>query len=360
MRSIIASVIARISAGRARALAVATSALVPLVATAAVVTGCGEFETPSIVLDLRFLGVSVEPPEIVVPLDLEDPASVQIGDVEVCALVSDPAESRALSYAMAACAPTDTLRCDDPERVVFDLGAGTVDDPEEAGEPVAMCATLRSTAVALGVLLDEREARGSDEALLAWLIGNGGNLDIQVELRVRGAGEPEDRALYASKRMRYALPLPAERVANQNPTLDDLQATLEDDAGNDAEPMSMPGGRCGDVAPLTVAPGAVVRFEPVESPGAREDYLVPTFDGGARMFTENLSYAWFATHGSWQREVTGGPKDFAGNQPPLSSEWTAPAQAGVVGDGLDVRIWLVQRDERGGLSWRESCVHVAP
>jgi hypothetical protein len=303
--------------------------------------------------------MAVEPPEIVLPLDLEDPdgpENIRLDDVEVCALVADPAASRSLVYSMAACVPTRSLRCDDAERVVFALGAGTVPDPEEADEPVAICATLRSTAVVLGVLLDEREARGSDEALLAWLIGNGGNLDIQIELGVRGAGEPEDSARYAAKRMRYALPLPPERVANQNPFLDDLEAFVDDAAA----PVSMPGGRCGEVAPLTVAPGAVVRFEPVEGPEVREDYLVPTFDGGSRMFTENLTYTWYATHGSWQREVSGGPRDFAGNEPPLDSEWAAPGDAAEVGAGLDVRIWVVQRDERGGVSWRETCVRVAP
>lgn len=335
------------------------AAALPLAAVT-LVAGCGDFETPSIVLDLRVLGIVVEPPEIVVPVDVIDesgsPGSVQLDDVEVCALVADTTESRELWYAMAACVPTRTLRCDDPERVVIDLGEGVVADPEEAGEPVRICATLRSTEAVLAVLLDELEERGSEEAVLAWLIGEGGNLDIQVEMRLRGAGEPEDRTSYASKRMRYALPLPPERVANQNPYLDDLHVFLTDSD----EPVSMPAGRCGDMEPLTVAPGAVLRFEPVESEAVREDYLVPTFDGGSRMFTENLTYAWYATHGDWQRENTGGPRDFVGNEPPLDSEWQAPGDANVVGDGLDVPIWVVQRDERGGLSWRETCVRVVP
>lgn len=322
--------------------------------------GCGKFESRSIVLDLRVLAMTVEPPEIMVPLDPAAPQNIALADVEVCALVADPADSRSLTYELVACAPTSTRRCDQSDRLVVALGAGTVPDPEEAGAPVQMCATLPSTSVVLGVLLEEREELGSDEALLGWLIGNGGNLDIQVHLSVRGADAAEDTTQHAAKRMRYALPLPAARVANTNPWIDDLQA-LVDGTG---EIVSMPAGRCGDVEPgiepLVVGPGAVIEFEPVEAEGVREDYVVPTFDGDERMFTENLTYSWYATHGSWQRQVSGGPKDIAGNEPPLDSEWTAPDDPAELGDGLDVSIWVVQRDERGGLYWRETCVHVAP
>ena len=322
--------------------------------------GCGKFESRSIVLDLRVLAITVEPPEIMVPLDMDDPQSIELADVEVCALVADPAESRSLEYELVACAPTSTRRCDRSNLLVVELGAGTVPDPEEAGAPAQMCATLPSTSVVLGLLLEEREARGSDEALLAWLIGEGGNLDVQVHLAVRGADAAEDTTQHAAKRMRYALPLPAERVANTNPWIDTLQALV----GDTGEPVAMPAGRCGDaepgIEPLVVEPGAVIEFDPIEAEGVREEYVVPTFDGDVRMFTENLTYAWYATHGRWQREVSGGPKDLAGNVPPLDSEWTAPDDPDEIGDGLDVPIWVVQRDERGGLSWRETCVRVEP
>ncbi|WP_428263313.1 hypothetical protein [Haliangium sp.] len=328
---------------------------------------CGNFELPSLVLDLRILGMISEPPEVIVPLtpdsDLGDLPRV---DVSVCALVSDPNADRRLSYRMTACWPTESLRCDDPARAAFPL-AGTaaepwvsIDDPEQAsgpdGGPVEVCGLLRANSVLPALLLDQIEVAGSLEAVAAEAAGAGGNIDVQVELAVRGADEDEELAQYGSKRARFGLPLPPERVANQNPGMDDLMATVEDAAA-----VSAPVARCGDSsAPLEVRAGEVVEFEPVEAEGAREDYLVPTFDGGARMFTENLRYAWFATRGGWQREVSGGPRDFAGNEPPLSSEWTAPANPDVVGDGLEVRIWVVQRDERGGQSWRETCVRVLP
>ena len=87
--------------------------------------------------------------------------------------------------------------------------------------------------------------------------------------------------------------------------------------------------------------------------------MVPTFDGGEQRLTENLSYQWLAGAGKWKRSSTGGPKDPFGNDPVLDTVWTAPAAADV-GDGLDVPLWVIQRDERLGEAWYQSCVHVHP
>jgi hypothetical protein len=57
--------------------------------------------------------------------------------------------------------------------------------------------------------------------------------------------------------------------------------------------------------------------------------------------------------------MTGGPRDLAGNQAPLFTDWGAP-RAEDIGEGLDVPIYLVQRDERLGATWYETCVHVVP
>lgn len=322
------------------------------------VAGCGEFETRSIVLDLRVLAMRVEPPEIVVPIDLDDPApdlaDLDLPEVEVCALVADPAESRRLEYSLRACAPTRDLRCDDPELSEVAIGSGVVDDPEQAGSPVEMCGTLSPGSDLLAVLVEAFE-RDS-------LSGFGG-LEVHVELMTAPAqddvqDDAQDDARYAVKRLLFSPELPPGRVANRNPSLDALTVEVQasDGAGDE---VTMPLGRCGDVEPHQVAAGETLNVVPVESPGAREDYVLPTFDGGVRMFTENLTYSWYATAGRWQREVSGGPRDIAGNEPPLDSEWTAPEDLDGAGP-LDVRLWGVQRDERGGLSWYETCARVTP
>jgi hypothetical protein len=333
------------------------------VAALAALAGCGSFETRSIVLDLRILSMVVSPPEVLVPLDAgTDPMNLPQVDVQVCALIADPADAREIEYRMTACWPNNvTLRCDDPARAEV-LLTGTpgdpyarVPDPEQSGAPVPVCATLSSNAVLPVLILDQVELQGSYEDVAAQIVANGGNLDVQIELAVRGAGQGAEALQYGVKTMRYALPLPEGRQANQNPAIATLQASV-----NDGEPAAMPVGRCIDVAaPLEVGPGDEIEIEPVPVEGAREEYLVPTFDGGARMFTENLVYTWYATHGTWEPEQTGGPKDVAGNDPEVESLWTAPGAA-TVGDGLDVSVWVVQRDERGGQSWIETCVRVTP
>jgi hypothetical protein len=98
-------------------------------------------------------------------------------------------------------------------------------------------------------------------------------------------------------------------------------------------------------APHPIAPGQEVTLDPVEPEGVRETYSVPTLDGNVRTFTENMRYSWFATAGDFTDEQTGGPVDVFGNQPLLRTRFTAPAQPGMV------RLWLVQRDERGGTDW---------
>lgn len=317
--------------------------------------GCGEFEVPSVVLDLRVLAMRAEPPEVVIPVTLEelpalaeDPARVQeiledLPDVEVCALIADPADSRALEFTLRACAPTDNLRCDEAEAAPVDIASGTVEDPEEAATPVVACGTL---APSLSLFLVLQEALENDP-----LAGFGG-VPAMVELSVRPAGAPLEEAQYAVKRVTYSVDHPPGRVANQNPSL----AAVAREIGED-QTVAMPLGRCGDFAAPTLRPEDTLNFVPEEAMGAREEYTVATFDGGTRTFTENLTYWWYATGGSWQRHTTGGPRDVAGNDPPLDSEWTPPSDL----DGpREFQFWVVQRDERGGASWYQSCARVEP
>ena len=311
-------------------------------ATAAV--GCGSFESPSIVLDLRVLGISVEPPEIVAPFVPDDPESVVFDDVEVCALVADPGASRQLAFNMVACAPTDALRCDLADQTLATIGGAVVDDPEEAGATVELCATLSNSDELYDVI---------NESIRADTLAGFGGIGVQIELSVGPEPGSLEETQFAAKQMLYSPQIPFDRVANRNPWLDQITATI--DAG---EELSLPLGRCSDITPLAVDAGAELELLPVEPEGVREDYVVPTFDGAVRELTENLRYAWYATAGKWSANNTGGPRDFAGNDADLDSTWTAPPAERVDADGLDVTLWLVQRDERGGLAWYQSCVHV--
>jgi hypothetical protein len=316
------------------------------IAVLAAAAGCGDFETPSIVLDLRVLGATVTPPEIVADVDPDNPEQVELEDVEVCALVADPNESRRLAWSLVACAPTDDKRCNEEGRPFVNIGTGTVDDPEESPTPVSICDTLPASAQLLAVIQDALENDNFS--------GLGG-IPVQIELAVWPAGADfASTAQFAAKTMLYSPRIPEQRVANQNPSVAEITATTADDSV-----LTLPVGRCNEVTAPVVAPGETLRIEPIEPDGVREDYVVPTLDGSFRTFTESLRYAFYATAGEWSPENSGGPKDPFGNEPNLWADWTAP-QGETVGAGLDVRMWLVQRDERGGLAWYESCVRVEP
>jgi hypothetical protein len=310
---------------------------------------CGDFEDPSLVLDLRVLGMRSEPPEVMIDPAVftpgEQPSFDFVPAVQVCALLADPAEPRRLVWTMRMCPRTRSRRCDEPDEPTFPLGSGVIDDPDEGG--TGPCASITAGP---DLLMVGAAAVGLDE------LGGFGSIAVQVELRVQPEAAPPETAVYAAKAARYAAQIPAERTANRNPGLDGILGRRgEEDAGG-----PLPPGRCGQTSAPEVTAGERIELAPIEAAGARESYLLPTFDGRSRAFVENLRYAWYATAGSWSRDTTGGPKDAVGNEPPLDTAWTAPSDPTVVGDGLDVQLWVVQRDERGGVSWYESCVRVVP
>jgi hypothetical protein len=320
------------------------AALVALVALA----GCGSFEDPTRVIDLRVLAMQANPPEVVVDFDPENPAAVapqlDANPVTVRVLVADPAEDRRLAWDMVVCPPTDDRRCDDPDDPRMAIASGVVDDPETAA-----VADVPTASFVVG--LDVLQASLSADSLAGF-----GGIAVQVQLRVWPEGEdPEQSAatVYAAKQVVYAPRDPAERVANSNPVLAALD--VDGDASRSLAP-----GRCADPAAprLEVEWGAEVGLVPVEPLGARETYVLPTFDGSVRRITENLRYAWYASAGSWSSGSSGGPIDAFGNAPPLDSTWRAPEEPDEGFEGGGVSLWLVQRDERGGASWTEYCVVV--
>ena len=280
--------------------------------------GCDAgFETQSLVLDLRVLGMRSDPAEVVVDVNPDDITSIQVPPVTFSALIADPAGPRPLQYSWTACPETMSLRCDDPD-VTFSLpfGSGTVDITVEPS------ATLQANLPLLQAALEQDEFLGL------------GGIPVIAELVLSDGAGVE---LHAAKRIFFAPRVPPEKVANRNPQLAELRA-------RDA-PFP-------EDTPLRVAPGEEIEFLPVEPEGVREVYVVPTIDGGSRTFTENLRYSWLATAGSFKDEFTGGATDIFGNKPLLRSRWTAPNAA------TTVTLWLVQRDERGGTFWTRRTLQV--
>lgn len=319
-------------------------------ACAAAVAGCGSFQDPNIVLDLRVLAMRSEPPDQVIDVDLSQPPMpaallAQLVPTEVCALVADPAQDRRLLWSMTMCPLTSNERCAD-DRPQVALGGGLLDDPDTTVPEPSLCATVQPDGNLLAVLIDVLQ---NDD-----FKGLGG-LDYAVQLRIGGENGNRDLDQYATKTLRVSPRIPMDRTANHNPELDHVDAIL-----GDAAPVALPLGRClENPAPYALAPGTKLRLLPVEAAGAREVYVVPTLDGRSESFTESLTYQWIASAGGYSRGSTGGPRDLSGNPPPLFSDYKSPAASDLDGP-TDVSLWIIQRDERLGARWYESCVRVAP
>jgi hypothetical protein len=289
--------------------------LAAVTALAACDTG---FETPSIVLDLRVLAIVSDPPDVVVDVDPDDLLDVELPPVTLRALIAEPGGGGPWTYTMTACGETFELRCDDPEltfRMPFAEGTVASTDDRPTG-------VLQANVLLLQAALEEDEFLGV------------GGIPVVVHVVVRNGAGAE---IHAAKRVYYAPREPPERLQNTNPTMAELRAR--------GEPW--PEG-----AVLTVARREQIEIEPVEPDGVREDYVVPTFDGGSRMFTENMRYSWFATGGDFTDETTGGAMDIFGNRPLLRTRWRAPDAPGTI------HMWIVQRDERGGTYFTERVVEV--
>jgi len=310
--------------------------------------GCGSFEDPDIVLDLRVLAMTATPPTQVIDVDLTqpiDPAALiaKLKSTQVCALVADPGLARRLAWSLSLCPVTSDERCDDGTEI--QLASGITADPETAQPEPEICATVSPDANLVTLLYHALQ----DDTLHGL-----GGLYYAVQLRI--GGENADRTLdqYAVKTLEVAPRIPAAATANTNPSLIRIDVRSNVVTGN------LPRGRCIDTpSPVEIEAGATLQIIPIEPSTAREDYVVPTLDGMSQAFTETLTYQWIASAGSFSNGSTGGPHDIAGNPARLSTEYHAPS-ASQLTRPVDVSLWIVQRDERYGVTWYEGCVRVLP
>lgn len=319
-----------------------------VLATAAGAAACASFEDPAVVLDLRVLAITASPPEQVFDVDLEqpDPAAIlaQLADFELTALVADPGADRPLRWSMTLCR-LDRNRCD-RTRPHVELGAGVIEDPDRSVLPQLPRAQLLPDAHG-DVLLALVQGALEDNPIEAL-----GGVQISVELVV---GDVSDRAsdVYAAKHLRLSPRIPTERAANRNPTLDRVESVRPDGLAFFLPQFT----RCAEGRAETMRPGERITLYPIEADSAREPYVVPTLDGRTAHLEETLTYQWLATRGSWSDNFTGGGRDLLGNQSLLGSDWIAPRD---VTEPTRVSLWVIQRDERFGSSWFESCVLVMP
>ena len=310
-------------------------------------TACTTFEDRRLVIDLRMLAITAEPPEVVFDVDLEAETPEEaidqndLVDVEYCGLIADPVEGRRLSYVYSICRFNRARRCDqpnDPGDTVIQFGNGTIDDPEDGPTEATVCATLQPTIQVQQLLIEEFESNPASIIT---------GVELMVELRIDSLGPTEER-IYGNRTARYSGRFPIDRVANNNPEILGLDVIRDD--GSETE---LPLGRCADIEPLVLGPGEKVEVTPREPEGLREDYVLVDLEQNRVPITENITYNWLTTDGDWRSASTGGPDDGAGNTPLIRNFWTAPDEV-----GNDIDLWITQRDERLGGSWFQSCVRV--
>jgi len=318
--------------------------MVKRAALIAVLAACGKFQDPNIVVDLRVVAMTASVPEQVI--DVSTDILSQLGPSDVCALVADPNfDGRRLRYTMTLCPYGDGERCD-PNVPHAVIGRGLIEDPDTTVPEPKLCATVEPDGNLVGVV-----KYALDNDILRGLEGEA----YEVELQVGGQDADPSLDLFAAKGLQVIANYPVGRAPNHNPTLTEIDASLPD-----ADPVPLPLGRCVDqTAPLEVPPATKIRLLPIEPDGAREMYDVVKIDGTIQTFTENLTYQWTAGGGGFSDGSSGGPHDPFGNEPPLFSDWTSPAAKDLDGT-TDIPIWIVQRDERLGATWYESCIRVVP
>jgi hypothetical protein len=131
---------------------------------------------------------------------------------------------------------------------------------------------------------------------------------------------------------------------NVNPAIDSLhEATLGDLAPDDASPSQPNAVTAGQRLALRALWATCAEGAP--SCTGAESYA--SFDVGAQAIIgrrEAMRVSWFATGGAFEHDHTG--RNEGESDSFSENEWTAPSQASTV------HLWLVVRDDRGGVGWR--------
>jgi len=308
---------------------------------------CGNFEDPAVVVDLRPIAIAADLPEQVIDIDATttaDQVLAQLSDTHLVVLLSDLNFDRGIRWSAEACNLDSAYRCDHSAPYET-LGSGVWDDPDTSPPPFL---TIPADGNLLGILYDELQ---NDT-----LHGLGGEY-FGISLRIGGEDADPEQDQYLAKEMLVSPRIPADRTPNHNPTMDHIDTEVNDD---EATSFALPLGRCSDLTgpgPVQLHPADKLRLEPIELPTTRETYSVPTIDGMTRTFTEAVTYQWLATAGSFSDATTGGGHDPFGNLAPVHTEWTAPK---TVKEDTNVWMWIIQRDERYGVTWYQACVTVTP
>jgi hypothetical protein len=342
----------------------------------AVATACTDFADPSTVVDLRVLGIQMEPSEII--LDVNDPSTNL--PVEMTPLILDP-RGRDVSYTVLAC-PNDPFASAPPGPggggAFPSGGARTTVGSAPCDPGSANTWTLTSAPVAVDLaapapftlrLTDAQLQAAFMADLFPDQYGNlHGGFDLGEPLRIQLNIQAGYDSLIAIKRILYwGQRIDDAQAPNQLPVFDMVDFFLERDPIT-ADPI-------GVVETLVEAtPRAIAATDrPWLRPAAAdaEPYETTILDPDTHravpvtVARETLRYAFYASAGTFEpartsSELTPG---FVGT-PHLESQYKPPKDVTTIPTDVDnkriVTIWIVVRDDRGGESWQTRSLQITP
>jgi hypothetical protein len=344
------------------------------VALAAIAAGCaGDVPSPTLVEDLRVLAIRAEPPEVLV-----DGPGAPLGSVTFDALVVDP-RGLATSYTWSFCPVASAETCGDYDRKraaapeaaqpALDLARalqaqGDAGPPPDGGvgdQAIGSFAVPLPEELFAYHLADSALGLGNGAWLSAVLALRTGEQVLTAQKRVvlnardLSVWNPQLQAAFgwqvcaAGSTEPGCLPL-APRTPNHNPDI----ATVELARGAHADvPFAPVDG------PISVAPGETVRLRPVLADGAIESYqTIESALQGSTLHVVDRSeepiVSWFTTAGKVADEHTA-----AQLTKTLDTAYTAP-DAPPQATGGRVSVWMVVRDQRGGVGWTRVDLVVTP
>lgn len=285
-----------------------------------VVCACvGPEDNPTTVRDLRVLGASFTPPELLAPTCDQSAASLAAwaSEVTFAALIADPqGQGRPIAYELFACANLSDRRCANADdRVRFAEGETSPGELSLALRPGL--AMLPDGKPLLQEVLDQDAYKGL------------GGLRVPFVLHLK-AGDEE---IYAQKLMVFDCRFFPEMEANEQPVLPGLLL--------DGEPWPE------DERPVLEG-RAEATIEPLDFSEREEAYLVRSFELKRVHLVERWKISWYATLGFVSPGQTGGT-DLGGHDSRHRVVWRAPEGAGE----QEVTFYAVVRDGRGGEFWLE-------
>jgi len=374
---------------RARRLRAAARGLI--VTGVASLAGCGTFDDPSTVKDLRALAVTAEPSEVILDVasaaDIADLATAAIPPLVLTPLVVDPT-GRPVSVTVSACAndptaPASPSALSDPTGYpaggIRNTVGSALCDAAPTEVPLATAVDL-ATSPSIEVQLDPAwvaAAFAHDVFAGADGVVHGGfDLGMPVVFQLTAtAGADTVRTI--KRAIFWSQPVRADQRANATPVIPGVRAYARRDEAT-AEPLPGAAQALEAGAPLDVMPDGLW-IEPVAAAdpattALAESYVTATLDRttgqvGPIDVKETLTYTFYASAGTFS------PFQTSSEPPPgvvprgrihIESKYHPPkdmssqAAGGSALESVPVTIWIVVRDERGGSSWVERHLLVQP